>query len=89
MYCKFTRLGVLTAAFAIATVVFPSVYAQDKEPERASVTAHCRELRQRRHEEAKRLRARQQDELAKCGPAARTLKKTKRTRTSNSRPSKK
>ena len=67
---QYMRLAVLTAAFAIATMVVPSVIAQDREPERASETAHCRELRERRHQEAKRLRARQQDELARCGPAA-------------------
>ena len=71
MYCKFTRLAVLTAAFAIATVAFPSVFAQDREPERAtSETAHCRQLKERRHQEARRLRARQRDELARCGPTA-------------------
>jgi gas vesicle protein len=70
MYCRFTRLAVLATAFAVATVVFPSVFAQDREPERISDTAHCKELKERRHQEARRLHARQHDELARCGPAA-------------------
>ena len=69
---KFTRLVVvLTAAFALGTLVVPSVSAQDREPERAtSEAAHCKELKERRHQEARRLRARQRDELARCGPTA-------------------
>ena len=69
MYSKLTRLAVLTAAFAIATVVLPSVVAQDREPERAPDTAHCKQIRERRHQEARRLHARQHDELARCGSA--------------------
>jgi uncharacterized protein HemX len=70
MYSKLTRLTVLTAALAIATAVVPSVLAQDREPERASDTVHCKEIKERRHQEARRLHARQHDELARCGAAA-------------------
>jgi hypothetical protein len=71
MYWKFTRFAVLTAAFAIGTVVVPSAFAQDREPDRAtSEKAHCKQLKERRHQEARRLRVRQRDELARCGPVA-------------------
>jgi hypothetical protein len=71
MYWKFTRLAVLTAAFAIGTAVVPSAFAQDREPDRAtSEKAHCKQLKERRHEDARRLRDRQRDELTRCGPVA-------------------
>ena len=70
MYCQFARLAVLTAAIAIGAFVVPSTLAHDRDERSTSETAHCRELKQRRHQEARRLRARQQEELARCGPAA-------------------
>jgi hypothetical protein len=71
MFCQITRLAVLIAAFAIGAVVVPSAFAQDREPERStSETAHCKEIRERQRQEARRLRAQQRNELARCGPAA-------------------
>ena len=70
MYCQFARLAVLTAAIAIGAFVVPSTLAHDRDERSTSETAHCRELKQRRHQEARRLRDRQRDELARCGPAA-------------------
>ena len=52
MYCQFTRLAVLTAAIAIGAFVVPSTLAHDRDERSTSETAHCRELKQRRHQEA-------------------------------------
>jgi membrane protein involved in colicin uptake len=59
---------VLTAVFAIATVVFPSAFAQDRGREGSSEKAHCKQLKERHKLEARELRDRQRDELARCRP---------------------
>ena len=68
MHCM--RLAVLTAVFAIAAVVFPSAFAQDRGREGSSEKAHCKQLKERHKLEARELRDRQRDELARCRPSS-------------------